>query len=45
MKALLGRAITDKQVSFDDLSMQLEYTQLQIKALDKKVFILASNTT
>lgn len=44
MKGLLGRALKDKQAAQNELYMQLEYIQLQIKALDRKVYILAEKT-
>jgi len=42
LKALLRRALTDKQAILNDLFMQIEYLQLQVKSLDKKIIIMAS---
>jgi len=36
MKELLGRALKHKHMTHNELSMLLEYIQLQMKALDKK---------
>jgi hypothetical protein len=40
MKALLSRALTEKQVVHNGFSMQLKCIQLQIKVLHKKVSLL-----
>jgi hypothetical protein len=43
MKALLGRTITENKATFNDLCMQIEFLQLQIQALVKKITIMAGS--
>jgi hypothetical protein len=43
VKALLGKVMVDKQVGNSEFSLQLEYLQLHIKAMDQKVSLLVEN--
>jgi hypothetical protein len=44
IKALMGKFMADMNTYTNEMSLQLEYLQLQIKVVDQKFSLLAENT-
>jgi hypothetical protein len=44
VKTLLGKVMTERSTAFNEILLQMEYLQLQIRAVDQKISLLAERT-